>query len=283
MVSGPLAAMAEFRAVLDDKKLIFKDLKTSHAFHSPMMNPILAAFREAVSKVDLSPGKIKIISTVTGNPLMENEATSVDYWTNHITATVDFSTAVGSAPTDSPFLEIGPRGTMATLARSQHKSAMILTSMSRAGDKEKDASQFLQTLGELFTEGHSLRWQALFDGKSINRCSLPLYPFAKDRHWIEFEPVRKNTSEKCLPGKDIAKKVVNEVVEKAPHTAAVQDAQVLSPAMVQPVGPIHNTVAATETGPVTQIVTQQLQLMRAQLAVLQNQRFVVNAEPVETR
>src|SRR5690606_34111552 len=94
VVAGSPEEIHPLTKKLDEEGILFKKLFTSHAFHSPMMDPILGRFRDEVKKVKLNALQIPIYSTVTGLPLKEAEAMDPSYWTNHLRATVQFSAAI---------------------------------------------------------------------------------------------------------------------------------------------------------------------------------------------
>ncbi|HBE67976.1 MAG TPA: thioester reductase, partial [Planctomycetaceae bacterium] len=127
VVSGPCDQIAELQECLEHRDIACKPLHTSHAFHSPMMSPIVGKFEQFVGQFGLSTPQIPILSTVTGQLLSNEDATSPGYWANHLRAPVNFSKAVSAAWDDEHgdpnrvLLELGPRQTLATLAR-QHAS-----------------------------------------------------------------------------------------------------------------------------------------------------------------
>ena len=187
VMAGPFDEIARVKSLLQSQKIMTKDLHTSHAFHSPMMASIVPKFKLELEKVSLKNPDVEIISTVTGDPLTASQAKSSDYWSRHIVSTVDFLKAVRKAPSTATFLEVGPRGILTTLSRRQHKGLNAISSMSVKGQPNRDGKQFFQSLGDLYLLGYNLNWTTLLDLKGEKRCSLPLYPFEKMRHWIDFE------------------------------------------------------------------------------------------------
>jgi acyl transferase domain-containing protein len=92
VVAGEDDKIKEFAQSLDDMQVANKLLVTSHAFHSDMMEPIVATFEQAV-KIKLNTPNIPIVSTVTGLKLTDEEAVSPQYWSNHLRNTVKFAHA----------------------------------------------------------------------------------------------------------------------------------------------------------------------------------------------
>ncbi|MHB1690581.1 MAG: amino acid adenylation domain-containing protein [Thiomonas sp.] len=125
VVAGPSADVQAWQTELEAVGVQCRLLQTSHAFHSPMMDGALDAFAAAVGAVKLSPPTIPIASTRTGAWLTDADATSADYWVRHLREPVRFSPAVRTAlqrHPDAAWVELGPRATLATLAR-QHGPA----------------------------------------------------------------------------------------------------------------------------------------------------------------
>src|SRR5690606_19930628 len=135
VVSGPKEAVARLQAELEQEEIGCKLLVTSHAFHSPMMDPMVEPYARIVDQVRLHTPRIPIVSTVTAQWLKDDEATSASYWSGHLRATVRFAQAVRFAweDADRVMLEVGPRTTATTLARQQSADAKRQTAVPSLG------------------------------------------------------------------------------------------------------------------------------------------------------
>ncbi|WP_239739800.1 MULTISPECIES: polyketide synthase [Luteibacter] len=187
VVSGPSGEIEAFRAGLDVEGIACRLLHTSHAFHSGMMDPVLDAFRAEVAAVPLSSPTIAIVSTLTGVPLTDAEATSPDYWTRHLRESVRFSPALLHAleDTSAAFLEVGPRPSLAVLGR-QHAQARGRTIVPSLGDGPSDErAALLGAAGALWSAGVTVAVAALDHRAQRRRVRLPTYPFERKRHWVE--------------------------------------------------------------------------------------------------
>jgi acyl transferase domain-containing protein len=202
VVAGPEGAIAELEAKLAQRGVPTSRLRTSHAFHSPMMDGAVEPLFEIVRGVKLSPPQIPIISTVTGRELGASEATDPGYWARHLRETVRFSSAVERALSDGKervLLEIGPRTVLATLAKQTvpEKAQAVLASLDvGALDPSSDPDEesvFLKALGQAWALGAPLDVEALFEGDERRRLPLSTYPFERERYWIE--PARRNRKE----------------------------------------------------------------------------------------
>ena len=182
VLSGPEEAMAGVEARLISHGVAAKRLETSHAFHSAMMEPVIAPLENLASAVHRREPGIPIISTVTGQWLRE-DATNPVYWARHARETVRFSPAFAAlaAEQDFVFLECGPGQTLAQLAR-QHGQRVIVSSL-REGAGE--AATMLSAVAHLWTHGAAVKWDALPRAEGARIVSLPTYPFERKRYFAE--------------------------------------------------------------------------------------------------
>src|SRR5690606_8656830 len=169
VVAGSSKEIDPLTKKLDEKGILFKKLFTSHAFHSPMMDPILGAFREEVEKVELNPPTIPIYSTVTGLPLKDSEAVDPKYWTNHLRATVQFSAAVTYITMENEevmFVEVGPGNGLSSLVKQHQtaKGAKHVNSLQRQGI-ENEYSYLKHQFGQLYVKGGNPDWQRYYSNQ----------------------------------------------------------------------------------------------------------------------
>ncbi len=188
VVAGPHEPIAVLQAELESDGVVCRVLQTSHAFHSPMMDPVLEPFAEAMRSVKLSGPVIPIYSTVTGRLLTDEEACDPTYWVRHLRQPVRFSPALLAAIDDTQgvLLEVGPRASLSTLAR-QHgvgrTPPLAIQSLSDSTDNEHRS--LLLAAGRLWTLGVPLRLTLLDKRSRKRRIPLPTYPFEKQRYWLE--------------------------------------------------------------------------------------------------
>ncbi len=200
VVAGPTPAVESFRAAIEAAGVQARLLQTSHAFHSSMMDPALEPFAAEVASVSLSAPHLPIISTRTGTWLTDAEATSTDYWVRHLREPVRFSPAVREAltrHTDAVFLEIGPRGSLSTLARQHAPSGgtvPIVAVQSLADTPESEAAHMLLAQGALWTAGIDLSASASNPATGRRRVRLPTYPFERKRFWVDAQAQAPTTS-----------------------------------------------------------------------------------------
>ncbi|WP_266171995.1 polyketide synthase [Dyella subtropica] len=200
VVSGETAIVGAFRTELESAGIASRLLHTSHAFHSAMMEPVLAPFRDEVAGIPLAAPSIPIVSTVTGALLSDGEATSIDYWTRQLRGTVRFSTALLSVleGTQHAFLEVGPRIALATLARQhpQSRGRNVLSSLADTPENERAA--WLDAAGRLWSLGTPLDVTALDHRQRKLHVRLPTYPFERKRYWIDAQTAVTSTAPAAL-------------------------------------------------------------------------------------
>jgi len=190
VVAGTLEAVAAFCEVLDEKNIPNRLLPTSHAFHSYMMDDVVAPFKEVLTGITLNKPLIPIYSTVTGEVLSDNQATDPAYWANHLRATVQFADAAKNLLEehgDKAFLELGPGNAAATFVRQQPagKSSVVITCLEKPAADENSYHTLLKAAGQLWLNGLDFDWQAFYNNEQRNKIyDLPAYAFNKTNHWV---------------------------------------------------------------------------------------------------
>jgi amino acid adenylation domain-containing protein len=190
VVSGTIDAITALENQLIAQDVECRWLQTSHAFHSAMMEPILAPFTAHVRKMRLNPPQIPYLSNVNGTWITTEQATEAAYWAKHLRSTVRFSEGlqVLLEKPESVLLEIGPGRTLATLVgRQPNKNVeqVVLYSLRHPNDHQADGSFLLTTLGKLWLAGVPIDWSGFYAQELRQRLPLPTYPFERQRYWIE--------------------------------------------------------------------------------------------------
>jgi phthiocerol/phenolphthiocerol synthesis type-I polyketide synthase E len=183
VVSGPPEAMAQVRGKLTAEGAACRELRTSHAFHSAMMDPILADFGGEVARVRRQAPSIPIISSLHGRLGTDEEWTSPTYWSAQLRRPVRFADAMGALLVDNSrvLLEVGPGNTLSALARQHPAWQQNRVSISSLGRKTDEG--LLPATGQLWQAGVPVKWSALH--MLPRRVALPTYPFQRQRYWIE--------------------------------------------------------------------------------------------------
>lgn len=189
VVSGAPDAVEELTRVFDKAEVAYSRLRTSHAFHSPMMDPVCDAFAEKVRAVDRRPPEIPIISTVTGQALSAATATDPDYWARQLRdpvrfqASLEYAAELGSCV----LLEVGPGVAASTFARQTFVGRSEIAAVESLGrpDSSLDANTALRrAAAALWCHGTVIEWRQWRPEAAYRRVPLPGYAFERVRHWL---------------------------------------------------------------------------------------------------
>ena len=170
VVSGDADGLEEWGAGWREQGRRTKRLRVSHAFHSPLMEPMLAELREVAEGVEYAPARIPIVSNVTGRLAADGELASGDYWVRHVREAVRFAEGVESlrAAGVTRFLELGPDGVLAAMVQRVPGSARPRTSALLAAalhGERPEAQALLACLARAHCAGVRVDWRALFAGR----------------------------------------------------------------------------------------------------------------------
>ncbi|MCI0725428.1 MAG: AMP-binding protein [Chloroflexi bacterium] len=201
VVSGSLEAIAGLENQLTEKGLACRRLQASHAFHSKMMEPLLASFTELVKTVNLAPPKIPYLSNVTGTWITAEEATDPGYWARHMCLAVRFADGLLELSKESEqiLLEVGPGQTLSSLAWQRQETErdtkwVILPSLPHSYDRQPEVPFLLGTLGKLWLAGIPVNWDGFHSHEKRRRLALPTYPFERKRYWSEFAKIKRQVA-----------------------------------------------------------------------------------------
>ena len=184
VVSGRSTVLEQVVQIFADRGVKTTKLAVSHAFHSPLVEPILDEFLEAAQAIRFSRPSIPIISNVTGELVTDAIATP-EYWRQHIRQPVRFERGIRKLRElgASCFLEIGPKPTLLAMGQAclGDDGTIWLPSL-RPG--RSDWSVMLESLRRLYLSGSRVDWQGFDRGYVRKKVSLPTYPFERQRHWV---------------------------------------------------------------------------------------------------
>lgn len=188
VISGTISEVERLEKRLSADGMACRRLKTSHAFHSAMTDPILDDFRSTLSRIKLHAPEIPYISNLTGDWVKTEEATDPRYWSRHLRETVRFSDGLSRllAEPEHVFVEVGPGQTLCTfLKRHPEKNSNHIAVASLPEGNDAEQPGLLKALGQLWQAGVELDWNGFFAGERRRRISLPTYPFERQRCWID--------------------------------------------------------------------------------------------------
>jgi thioester reductase-like protein len=208
IISGHCQAVQAVIAALKEKGIKTKRLNVSHAFHSPLMEPMLAAFELVAADVTYSSPRIKLISNVTGE-LATDEITTPEYWCRHVQQPVRFTQGMESLHQQGyeVFVEIGPKPILLGMGRYCLPEGVGVWLPSLYQGRE-DWQQILQSLGALYLRGVPVDWFGFDQDYSRRRLQLPTYPFQRQRYWVEF-PEKGHAKVGNLPQETVETSIIN--------------------------------------------------------------------------
>jgi acyl transferase domain-containing protein/NADPH:quinone reductase-like Zn-dependent oxidoreductase/NADP-dependent 3-hydroxy acid dehydrogenase YdfG/acyl carrier protein len=186
VISGERAAVDAVCRKLEAAGITAMPLRVSHAFHSPLMDPILDEFERIAGECALRAPQLRLLSNVTGT-WANGELTSPAYWRRHLREPVRFAQSLRHAADEGHriFVELGPQPTLSALGARVVPDARWLPSL-RRGRSERQT--LLQSAGALWIGGVEVDWRAVHGERAQRRVALPLYPFQRERFWIESPP-----------------------------------------------------------------------------------------------
>jgi len=162
-----------------------KLLPVSHAFHSPLIEPVLDEFEQCARNVQYQTPTVDLVANVTGSLVDETLPLDARYWRRHAREPVRFAESIRTlrARGIRIFLEIGPAPVLISIAQQCVEDSETRWLSSLRKDQE-DGRQMLSSLGALFVLGAKPDWSA-YDGPfRRRRVALPTYPFQRERHWL---------------------------------------------------------------------------------------------------
>ncbi|HET9228459.1 MAG TPA: acyltransferase domain-containing protein, partial [Thermoanaerobaculia bacterium] len=183
VVGGPADALDELERKLGVNCI---RLRTTHAFHSSMMDPAVAPFTEIARKVKMQAPRIPFVSNVTGAWITADDLADPGYWARHMRSTVRFAEGIGEMlrEPDRVFLEVGPGATLGTLVK-QHPDATANRIAIPTLREGVDLEAVLEAVGRLWIAGVEIDWPRFHNHEKRRRVPLPTYPFERQRYWID--------------------------------------------------------------------------------------------------
>ena len=197
VISGEATAVREIVSSLESEKIKTKQLQVSHAFHSPLMEPMLAEWEAVAKELTYHQPEIPVISNVTGT-IADKSITTAKYWVDHVRLPVRFAEGMDALQKQGVeiFLEVGPKPILLGMGRRclpkdvgvwlpSLRPEHIPLQSSLESARSEDFSQMLSSLGELYVRGVKVDWVE-YDGEySRQKVILPTYPFQRQRYWID--------------------------------------------------------------------------------------------------
>ncbi|WP_274910691.1 type I polyketide synthase [Streptomyces sp. WZ-12] len=187
VVSGAEDTALAVRRHFDDLGRRTTRLPVSHAFHSPLMDPVLDAFRTALAPLTFAEPAIPVVSNLTGLPATAEELATPHYWVCHVRQAVRFGDGLRALAARGvrTFLELGPDGVLSALARENLPEPGLVAVPALRKERPEETT-VLAALGTLWAHGAEVDWDAVFAGTRTPQAApvaLPTYAFQRERYW----------------------------------------------------------------------------------------------------
>ncbi|WP_444546167.1 SDR family NAD(P)-dependent oxidoreductase [Streptomyces mashuensis] len=186
VIAGDEAAVLEIAERFAAQGRKTRRLTVSHAFHSPLMDGMLDAFREVVAGLSYSTPRIPVVSNLTGALVTGDEMSSPDFWVRHVREAVRFHDGVQALAAEgvTTFVELGPDGVLSGMAQQfvEAEDAVFVPVLRR---DRAEAETLSLAVGQAHVRGHAVDWAAYYAGTGARRVDLPTYAFQRRRFWLD--------------------------------------------------------------------------------------------------
>ncbi|MFD8202711.1 type I polyketide synthase, partial [Streptomyces sp. NPDC059701] len=184
VVSGAATEVSELEELWRGEGRRVRRLRVSHAFHSPLMEPMLAEFREVARSVVYEAPKLAVLSNVTGELADAAVVCDPEYWVRHVREAVRFADGMAHLAEHgvTACLELGPDGVLSGMG-AECVPQVLFAPVLRKDRDEADA--LVRALAEVFVRGHAVDWAAFLAPSRPRLVDLPTYAFQRDRYWIQ--------------------------------------------------------------------------------------------------
>lgn len=186
VMAGDPADVDALEALMRAANITCRALRTSHAFHSHTVDPIMGEFAALFRDITIREATIPFISTLTGDWIRRDQVLSPAYWTEHMRAPVRFFDGIRRLWSERNYLllEVGPRDTASTLARKAAPNPRDYKAIASLNG-ENPYQSFQTALGQLWAEGLAINWDLYYAHEKRQRLPLPTYSFEKVSHWLD--------------------------------------------------------------------------------------------------
>ncbi|WP_229898672.1 SDR family NAD(P)-dependent oxidoreductase [Streptomyces hiroshimensis] len=187
VLAGAGEAAEAVAGLLRERGRKTRRLTVSHAFHSPLMEPMLREFRSVAESLEFREPRIAVVSTVTGEVVTDGQWSSAGYWVDQVRRPVRFLDATraleGAGVT--AFLELGPDGVCSAMVSDSLRDASAAAAVPALRKDRGEPQSLLAALATLFVRGNPVEWGTAFEGTGARSVPLPTYAFQRERYWID--------------------------------------------------------------------------------------------------
>ncbi|HIK08528.1 MAG TPA: SDR family NAD(P)-dependent oxidoreductase, partial [Trichormus sp. M33_DOE_039] len=188
VLSGELEVLNAVVQKLESLGIETRRLQVSHAFHSPLMQPMLAEFEQVATSVTYQLPQLDVVSNVTGKVARQHQMSNAAYWVEHIRASVQFASSMQALYQAgyNVFVEVGAHPTLLGMARRECPEQLDTEGLWLASLRKgkQDWQQLLDSVAQLYVAGVEVDWRGFEADYSRSKVVLPNYPWQKQRFWL---------------------------------------------------------------------------------------------------
>ena len=195
VISGEAAALQPILETLRGQNIKVTPLTVSHAFHSPLMQPIVAEFKIMAETMTYHPPRVAMISNVTGQRI-DQEIATADYWVKHISSPVYFHQGIQTLIklNTELVLEIGPKPVLLGMAQQCCEQPENITWLASLRPRQPEWQTLLSSLSRCYCHGINVNWSGFDQPYKRQTLLTPTYPFQQQRYWVEKAVPRQHQS-----------------------------------------------------------------------------------------
>ncbi|MFE3140958.1 type I polyketide synthase [Streptomyces scopuliridis] len=186
VISGDADAVERITTRLCAQGRGVRRLTVSHAFHSPLMDPMLDDFRQVVAGLTFHEPSVPAVSTVTGRPVTPGQWSSPEYWVEQVRRPVRFLDAVRALESAgvTTLLELGPDGVCTAMAVECLRDGDTTAAVAALRSGRPESRSLFTALASVFARGTDVDWAAVYAGEGAHRVPLPTYAFQREPYWV---------------------------------------------------------------------------------------------------
>lgn len=186
VISGTRKAIQAVLKQLEHLHIRTYPLTVSHAFHSPLMEPMLPEFQKVAETVEFQPLRLPLVANLTGELVQPGEVLDANYWGKHILEPVQFAAGIATLASMNVdvMLEVGPHPILMPIGKSvvPEWPGLWLASLSR---RSQSCRSLLESVQKLYLAGVPISWSGFHQSHRRQRLPLPTYPFQRERCWLD--------------------------------------------------------------------------------------------------
>jgi natural product biosynthesis luciferase-like monooxygenase protein/amino acid adenylation domain-containing protein len=211
VISGRLSALKEVASRLREQGIATAPLKVTHAFHSPVMDPILEPLERFAAQIDFRPATVPLVSNLSGQVLPPGSVLDAAYWRRHCGEPVQFARGLSALIEQGStlFIELGASPVLTQLGKRQEPSLAWMPSLA---PPRNDWSVLAEGAAQAYVGGADIDWPGFDAGFPRNRISVATYPFQRKSYWFDTRGSAMQIEQSVSPPADDDRQVQRQAI-----------------------------------------------------------------------